>query len=197
MDTTQLSHIDKLYDTVKKGAKGFHVQSLKPHLDILAEYGAQSRTVTILGIETGCSSVAFLASGCKKLFSYDVNIHPNISAVKQAAHLDGISFRIIQKDYLKAKLQRTDLLFIDTDHWYGQIKAELNRHHGSVSRWILMHDTETFALVNPFDGRPGMRAAIFEFLEQHPEWDLKDHFATGDGLTILERIVPLKKRWLF
>ena len=197
MDATLPFHLLKLFETVKKGAKGFHIQSIRPHLDILTDYGAQCKSVTVLGIETGCSCVAFLASGCKKLFAYDANIHPNLSLVRQAAQRDGIPFRLIQKDNLKAKLRRTDLLFIDTDHWYGQIKAELERHHGSVSRWILMHDTETFAFVNPFDGRPGMRAAIFEFLEQHPEWDLKDHFATGDGLTILERIVPLKKRWIF
>ena len=51
----------------------------------------------------------------------------------------------------------------------------------------MMHDTETFGLVNPFDGRPGMKAAIYEFLEEHPEWEIKEHIETGHGLTILER----------
>ena len=153
MDVILPSHLQKLYETVKKGAKGFHIRSVKPHLDILTEYGAQCKSVTVLGIETGCSCVAFLASGCKKLAAYDANIHPNLSLVRQAAQHDGIPFRLIQKDNLKAKLRRTDLLFIDTDHWYGQIKAELERHHGSVSRWILMHD-RNFRLREPLRRAP-------------------------------------------
>jgi hypothetical protein len=115
--------------------------------------------------------------------------------IEQAAENDNVFFRLYQKDHLKVKIKKTDLLFIDTDHWYGQIKAELEHHHSRVRKWILMHDTETFGLINPFDGRPGMKAAIYEFMEAHPEWQIKEHFEVGHGLTVLENTVPRKWWW--
>jgi hypothetical protein len=177
----------KLYDNVKKGHKGFNVDSVKPHLDIFIDYGSRCNTVTEFGVETACSTMAFLVSACKKLYSYDVVITDNARLVKQIAAEEGVFFRLYEKDNLKVKIRKTDLLFIDTDNWYGQIKAELEHHHKRVRKWIMMHDTETFGLVNPFDGRPGMKAAIYEFLEAHPEWQIKEHFEIGHGLTILEK----------
>lgn len=183
----------KLYDNVKKGHKGFNVDSVKPHLDIFIDYGSRCNTVTEFGVETACSTMAFLVSACKKLYSYDVVITDNARLVKQTAAEEGVFFRLYEKDNLKVKIRKTDLLFIDTDHWYGQIKAELEHHHKRVRKWIMMHDTETFGLVNPFDGRPGMKAAIYEFLEAHPEWQIKEHFEIGHGLTILEK--QEKRAW--
>lgn len=187
MDKSERPQLFKLYERVKNGSKGFNVVSIKPHLDICKAYGAECNTVTIFGVETACSAAAFLISGCKKLYGYDLNITANALMLKHAADEDNVLFRLYPKDHLKVKIKKTDLLFIDTDHWYGQIKAELEQHHRQVKKWILMHDTETFGIINPFDGRPGMRAAIFEFLEAHPEWEIKDHFENSHGLTILEK----------
>jgi hypothetical protein len=188
MKENKSGRLTKLYEEVKKGINGFSVSSVKPHLDIFVNYGSQCKVVTEFGVETGCSTVAFLMSGCKKVYSYDVVITPNARMVEHAAREDKRHFRLYEKDNLKAKIKKTDLLFIDTDHWYGQIKAELLTHHKRVRKWILMHDTETFGIVNPFDGRPGMKAAIYEFLEDHPEWQMKEHYEIGHGLTVLERV---------
>ena len=187
MENKKAKNLNKLYQAVKKGTKGFHVESIRPHLDILNNYASQCKTVTEFGVETACSTVALLVSGCKKVYSYDVILTENARMVKQAADEDGIRFKLIEKDNLKVKIKRTDMLFIDTDHWYGQIKAELEHHHKRVRKWIIMHDTETFGLINPFDGRPGMKAAIYEFLEEHPEWTIKEHITIGHGLTVLEK----------
>jgi hypothetical protein len=166
-------------------------------MDTLKDYASKCKTVTELGIRTGCSTLTFLFSGCKKLYSYNVVVSPNARKVKQAANIDGVFFRFINKENLKTKIKKTDLLFIDTDHWYGQIKAELEHHHKRVQKWIIMNNTETFGMVNPYDGRPGMKAAIFEFLDNFPEWQLLDHIESGHGLTILEREAPAKKSKIF
>ncbi|MEI8201707.1 MAG: hypothetical protein WCH34_01760 [Bacteroidota bacterium] len=197
MDKKRKGKLIKLFEYVKKGSKGFNVDSVKPHLDIFIDYGSKSKVITEFGVETGCSTVAFLISGCKKMYSYDVIITPNARMVKQAADEDEVFFRLYEKDNLKVKIKKTDLLFIDTDHWYGQIKAELEHHHPRVKKWIMMHDTETFGLINPFDGRPGMKAAIYEFIEDHPEWQIKEHFEIGHGLTILERENEIKWKWFW
>ena len=193
MQRRKTGKLVRLFEQVKKGTNGFHVESVKPHLDIFIEYGSKCRTVTEFGVDTGCSTVAFLISGCGRLFSYDVVVGENARKVKAAADADGKFFRLYEKDNLKVKIRRTDLLFIDTDHWYGQIKAELEHHHSRVKKWIMMHDTETFGIINPFDGRPGMKAAIYEFLEDHPEWQLRTHYEIGHGITVLERTRPV--RW--
>lgn len=186
--------LTKLFEYVKKGSKGFRDDSVKHHLDTFTDYASKCKIVTELGIDSASSTLAFLNSACKKVYSYNIVISPNALKVEQAAKEDGKFFRLINKDSLKVKIEYTDLLFIDTDHWYGQIKAELEHHHTRVNKWIMMHDTETFGMVNPFDNRPGMKPAIYEFLETHPEWELKEHFEICHGLTILERKGELKKK---
>ena len=195
MDNKKTGKLSKLYEYSKKGAKGFKDESVKPHIDIFVEYASQCNSITELGIDSACSTLAFLNSGCKKVYSYNVVTTPNAIKVKEAANEDGVFFKLINKDNLKLKIKKTDLLFIDTDHWYGQIKAELEHHHKRVNKWIMMHDTETFGLVNPFDGRPGMKAAIYEFLEEYPEWEIKEHYDIGHGLTVLERQEKVKRKW--
>jgi len=195
MEKPVAKNLLKLYESMKKGSNGFRPDAVKPHLEILKYYASQCEIVTEFGVETACSTLAFMVSGCKKIYGYDIVITDNARLVKQAAQDDGIFFRLTQKDDLKVKIKKTDLLYIDTDHWYGQIKAELERHHKRVSKWILMHSTETFGLVNPFDGRPGMKGAIFEFIDEHPEWQIKEQIESGHGLTILERQAPAKKKF--
>ncbi|HOY33058.1 MAG TPA: hypothetical protein PKW80_14355 [Bacteroidales bacterium] len=195
MDKPKNGQLLRLFDYAKRGSKGFRDDSVKPLLDIFFDFASQCKIVTELGIDSACSTLAFLASGCEKVYSYNVVVSQNALRVRQAAEDDGMFFRHITKDSLKVRIKMTDMLFIDTDHWYGQIKAELEHHHMRVKKWIMMHDTETFGIVNPFDGRPGMKAAIYEFLEEHPEWQIREHIETSHGLTILERQTPIKRKW--
>lgn len=187
--------LNKLFDHVNRGSKGFKDESIRPHLKVFLGYGAKCKTITELGIDSACSTLAFIHSGCKKVYSYNVVLTENAKKVKQAAEKDGFFFKLSTKDNLKVKIKRTDMLFIDTDHWYGQIKAELAHHHKRVNKWIIMHDTETFGMVNPFDGRLGMKPAIYEFLEDHPEWKVKEHFVESHGLTVLVRTGKSRRKW--
>ncbi len=193
MDSNK-KELTKILTQINKGAKEFRDESVKPHLEILADYASKCKVVTELGIRTGCSTIKFLFSGCKKVYSYNINVSPNARKIKQAAEKDGVYFRLITKENLNTKIKKTDMLFIDTDHWYGQIKAELNHHHKQVNKWIIMNNTETFGMVNPFDGRPGMKAAIFEFLEANPEWQFSVHIESGHGLTVLEKEQTVKNK---
>ena len=87
-------------------------------------------------------------------------------------------------DALRTWLQ----LFIDTNHNYSQIKEELRLHAEKVSRFIVMHDTTTFADHSEDNLPPGMWQAIEEFLAAHPEWTLMARFHHNNGLTILKRV---------
>jgi hypothetical protein len=42
---------------------------------------------------------------------------------------------------LEVEIEETELLFIDTYHYYAQLKKELKLHAGKISRYIAFHDT--------------------------------------------------------
>ena len=100
-----------------------------------------------------------------------------------------------------------DLLFIDSWHVYGQLKRELNKYNTIINKYIIMHDTEVDKIygesirrnwdVNTQSIQSGIPAeeitkglsfAIYEFLQTHPEWKVKEQLTNNNGLTILERI---------
>ena len=120
----------------------------------------------------------------------------------------GVNASFVEKSDLDCPLVSTDLLFIDTWHVYGHLKRELARWHGSVGKFIILHDTtvdevwgETLRMgMNQYQqsaesGIPveeitrGLWPAVTEFLNDHPEWKIDLRLTNNNGLTILRRIV--------
>ena len=108
---------------------------------------------------------------------------------------------------LPSRVEPVDMIFIDTWHIYGQLKRELAKFAPWTRKYIIMHDTT----VDEFQGETiragfdadaqaissgfpkheilcGLGMAISEFLEQHPEWILKEKYTNNNGLTVLQRI---------
>jgi hypothetical protein len=70
----------------------------------------------------------------------------------------------------------------------------LTLHSPKVSRFIVLHDTETFGRrdqgINsslPNGTGPGLWPAVEELLAQGA-WCIREHYTNNNGLTILERI---------
>jgi hypothetical protein len=78
------------------------------------------------------------------------------------------------------------MLFIDTRHTRDQLVAELARHAGKVSRWIVLHDTQIFGEKGE-DGGPGLLVGLREFMTAHPEWSVIYHTQANNGLTVISR----------
>ena len=157
----------------------------------LRAYAEKCGHVTEFGVRGVFTTWAFLAARPKRLVSYDIEYNGNIEGARKEAALGGVPFEFRLEDTLKAVIEPTDLLFIDTTHTYAHLKTELERHAGKVSKYILVHDTEQFGLVGA-DGGPGEKQAIGEFLAAHHEWAKKEHITISHGLTVLER-VPERK----
>lgn len=68
-------------------------------------------------------------------------------SVLQSLTRRGTTFCFIQASTLDIEIDETDLLFIDTQHTYAQLIAELRKHHSKVRRWIALHDTMIFGEV--------------------------------------------------
>jgi len=143
----------------------------------------------------------------KIMYCVDIEPIPGIDKVATLATAANIEMQFIQHDSATVVMPPVDLLFIDTWHVYGHLKRELAFHHANVRKYILMHDTEVDAIHGESlrlgmpihqqsieSGYPeeeitrGLKFALVEFLESHPEWELYKHFSNNNGLTVLKRI---------
>jgi len=156
---------------------------INQHLPLLQMYANKGNHITEFGVRNGQSTRAWLDSNVT-VRSYDLYEDPVVrhlfnvaSSFKDAQYIIGNS--------LEVDIEPTDMLFIDTDHRYSQLKAELERHHEKVSTYIAFHDTLTYGCQCQ-DGK-GLLAAILEFMADHQEWGVEYHTTDNNGLTIIRK----------
>jgi len=159
---------------------------INEHLPVLREYAEKCEHITEMGVRWVTSSWAFLASNPTKMISYDLGRHPNVGTLIAAAEFDNIDFTFIEANTREIEIEETDLLFLDTEHSYDQVKVELELHAPRTRKYVIFHDTVTFG-TRGMDGKNGILPAIEEWTEAHPEWVLDQHFENNNGLTIYKR----------
>lgn len=183
---------------------------INEHLPTLARHASECMHVTECGVRTAVSSYAFghalLDKPESRLVQVDLARSPEIDEFQEACSREGLSSVFHEMSDLDCPIEETDLLFIDTWHIYGQLKRELARWHSHVRKYIILHDTEVDGVYGetirigrdavqqskdtgiPVDEiRLGLKPAIYEFLNGHPEWVVYEHFANNNGLTVLTR----------
>jgi hypothetical protein len=173
---------------------------INEHLPTIYEYAKKCDHVTEMGVRWVSSSWALLRANPKKIVSYDIVRDPNVQQLVDASAEYGINFHFIEQDVLKADIEETDMLFIDTWHTYKQLFAELNMHAVKVKKYILFHDTVSYALVDEgtYDclseialdmksEKQGLVAAINDFLttEKGKQWEIERVYSNNNGLTIM------------
>ena len=190
---------------------------INEHLPTLMSLTKECDSVAELGVRGVVSTWAFLhglvqgvppPEGTKKqIYSVDIEPAPGIQQVEMVACIADIALEFIQHDSASVVLPPVDLLFIDTWHVYGHLKRELAFHHANAKKYIVMHDTEvdgihgeSLRLGMPVQeqsvqsGYPedeitrGLKFAVDEFLQSHPEWVLHKHYYNNNGLTVLKRV---------
>ena len=165
---------------------------IQQHLGLLHGLAMQCKQVVELGFRTGVSASAFLAAGTRL---HSIDNDPNVKKhVRHLANCYPDTFVFKLDNSRSADIPACDLLFIDTDHTYGTTMEELMLHEVKVSRWIVLHDTESFGTKDR-PGSPntkighyeGVKTAVNHFVEQYPSWRIMLHLPNNNGLTILER----------
>jgi len=155
------------------------------HLPTLRDLASQVDTVTEFGTRHGVSTVALLAGQPKKLTCYDIDPKwEDWDALKLIQGHTDLTFHV--ENTLEANIEPTDLLFIDTLHTYGQLAKELKLHSKKVSKYIALHDTETFKMIGEDPSKKGLWFAVIEFLAEG-SFDIKNHYPNNNGLTVLQR----------
>jgi hypothetical protein len=159
---------------------------INEHLPLLHKLANEVKHVTEFGVRNGQSTRAFLAADCI-LRSYDLYIDQTVKKLFDVADASMLDKKYEVGNSLEIVIEPTNLLFIDTDHNYNQLKKELYLHNSYVSKYIVMHDTTTYG--GPSQGDPiGLLAAVMEFLADYRDWRVKYHSHYNNGLTVLERV---------
>jgi len=162
---------------------------IQEHLPILKSYGEKVKTITEFGVRTGRSTAAFLASKPNTLRSYDISGRKfNYKLYKRLSDKK-TDFTFTEADTLKISIEKTDLLFLDTLHTYTQLKNELLLHSDKVQKYLIFHDTVTYGDIGMDNLKPGLLAAIDEFLLTNTNWKINKIFLNNNGLYILEKVL--------
>lgn len=156
------------------------------HVPVIKEYASKCDHITEFGVRGVVSLWGWLMGGPKKLVGYDLYKDPNVLMLEIAAEESGVEFEFHTVDVRKVEIEETDMLFIDTHHTYNQLKQELKMHAHKAKKFIAFHDTTLFEYIGE-DGGAGLWPAIQEFLEDHPEWKIKERLTDQNGFTVLER----------
>lgn len=155
------------------------------HIPTLMALSGSCAQVVELGVCLGSSTLAFLAGGCDKLDSWDIDKTHMVDKIRAAA---GPKWEFHHQSSLEADVPECELLFIDSLHTREQLASELELHHEKAKNLIVMHDTDEYGERGQ-DGGAGLRLALIDFLLEHPdEWRISDHYPNNHGLTVLKRI---------
>ena len=83
----------------------------------------------------------------EKVVSYDIEDLAS-GKLQQWADLVGVEWEFRLEDTSKVEIEETDFLFVDTEHSYEQVKAEL-KNKDKVRKFIGFHDTVSFPEIIP------------------------------------------------
>ena len=163
------------------------------HLPLLRDLAERANgRVVEFGVRNVVSTWALLAGRPRELVSVDIVAPPAalVDEATRAANAAGVPWSFVLGDTRTISRVACEFLFIDTLHTNTQLRAELTRHAPGVTRWIAMHDTETFGEVGEDESAPGLRAAISRFLslEAGRSWRIVHDVAHCNGLVVLERV---------
>ena len=174
---------------------------INEHLQTLVNYSKECEHVTDFGVRSALSTWSLLLHS-KKIRAYDIRYDDRTEYLQRIVKEYNIDFKYIIEDVLKADIENTDLLFIDTLHCYKQLIQELNLHAVKVNKYIIIHDTMSFGstdeviyehaseIVKSIDTeKKGLKNAIKDFLEtdEGSNWCVHQEFFNNNGLTILKR----------
>jgi hypothetical protein len=195
----------KILEQHYKNALELKPSNIEEHLPTLKKYAEECDYITEMGVDRVVSTYAFMMGKPKKMISYDINPTESFGIsreyLKELGLRNGIDYTFIEADTTKIEIEETDLLFIDTEHNYLQLKTELLLHGNKARKYLIFHDTVTFAYTDSnayghytnlkqIDDtdleKYGLIPAIDEFINKNPHWVMHEHYPNNNGLIILK-----------
>ncbi len=206
-DTATKEFISSKYNAVATTAGDIH-----EHIPVIYRYVEMFLHATEIGVRNLGSSWAFAKAGMDRVaagksFTYRASDITKQGVVEQLdktmSGCPSIEYSFIEGDDLLIEPWKTNVLLIDTWHVYRQLAAELPRWAPFVGHYIMLHDTQSFRVVDEGveghggkavdeglfsrTGNQGLWPAVEQFISAHPEWSIHEHRENNNGLTILKR----------
>lgn len=160
---------------------------INEHLPLLAQLASECTHITELGVGPAQSTRAFLLHEGIELHCYEFQPMYGIPEFFENAKKAGRNVTLHVADTRQVEIAETDLLMVDSLHVYEQVQKELELHAPRTRKYIVFHDTSTFADKGEFGGK-GIWPAIAEFMESHPEWLMVERRTNNNGLTVIKRV---------
>ena len=202
--------MDRIYRKYNNLCQG--PSDINEHLPTLYKYATECESIIELGVRGCVSSYSFVwgllnnNKPIKKYFLNDIN-ECDINELLYLTKDLGINIDYKWINDLDLILtDNVDMTFIDTWHVYGQLKRELEKYSKVTNKYIVMHDTTVDGIYgetirNNWDATSqsiqsgfsideincGLEKAITEFLENNPNWHIKEVFTNNNGLTVLKK----------
>ncbi len=162
---------------------------INEHIQVLHDLATECDTIVEAGVRYVVSTWAFVwGCACRggRVDSYCMTMLPEIQRAIDLCGSEEVPWYFYEGDWLKQEIPETDLLFIDTNHFYSQLKEELRIHGPKARKYIVLHDTENFGQVGADEKSPGLWQAVEEFVAEG-NWRIKEHYTNCNGLTVLEK----------
>jgi hypothetical protein len=151
--------------------------NINRHLPLLRQYAARCRSIVEFGTDVGFSTTAFLAAQPERLDSYDLRRDDFVGVLAQVRGRTEFVFH--EGNTLTADVPECDLLFIDTEHTYDQLRRELALHGNKARKYLAFHDTVSCPEIVP---------AIVEFVRENAWWALWEWRTDQNGLAVFKRL---------
>lgn len=189
---------------------------IQPYQSLLSEFAQKCSHVTEMGIgpfHLGLNSTWCLMHGLsnsdydnseKKYIAIDLDdANTNIIHAGEVLGNVDIDFKFIVSNSVEIEIEKTDLLFIDTDHRYQHLMKELKLHSPNVSKYIVIHDTsgkyeqwedwpyddESRGELRNSPEKYGLWPCVVDFLKENNEWELLIRGEEANGMTVLQRTI--------
>ena len=163
------------------------------HLPVLEFFASLCSHVTEFGVRDGSSTVALL-KGCRgQVHSYDIERTPSVNRLQSMLLPCIWTFHQASTVQIEP-IPETEMLFIDTMHFFEHVLKELQIHGRQAKRFLAFHDTFTcghFDISGPNPNTRGILPAIELFLASYPD-EYRTVYRTDacNGLWVLARITP-------
>jgi hypothetical protein len=171
-------------------------RDLNEHLDTIAKYAGKVDRVTAI-TKRRETVIGLMAGKPKNIHVYDTEQDELYERVHEWAAaedvIEKLSVTAIQ-DFNLARIEPTDLLFIDTIHSAEQLSSELQRFAPNVSRFLIIRGTGNFAEISEDRRQPGLLVALRDFMKANPEWSVIEHRMNQYGMTVLSRAAEDKPK---
>lgn len=154
-----------------------HNADMVEHISLLTALASECGVAVEFGMRGGISTQAIARGIQRRLVSYDVD-DLECDHVHAIAGARKVEFEFRKQDSRTAPVEGADMLFVDSEHTYECLSAELERHGAATRKYIVVHDTNRIPL----------REAVADWLTASPQWGCRYDLHNCYGLMVLARV---------